>query len=287
MALRFTAEGAVGAPTSLQLRVGRGRPSRIRVGAPEPSRELSLDEVLYNARHFLEPGPRSAPVQRVVLSGLPDAWLAGPLSEAVEILTASGIERVVAHLDETQIVSVPKRGFGCDLVVTSCTPRTIAAATISFSLTIPLVPEVLDHIDVVMEEAAALRPVRVTWVWPFPDGTASRPVPAGSVAEILARNLGRWRQPSFPWGIKGLPRCTLRQLDQEVSLAGRIWRTRNRYYVDADHQRSRALMFEPDLVQLVKSDRCRFCAVDGRCDGVAERWLAEGLVLELLPLETP
>ncbi|MEM6928766.1 MAG: hypothetical protein AAF602_17645, partial [Myxococcota bacterium] len=91
----------------------------------------------------------------------------------------------------------------------------------------------------------------------------------------------------FPWGIKGLPRCTLRQLDEEVSLAGRIWRTRNRYYVDADHQRSRALMFEPDLVQLVKSDRCRFCAVDDRCDGVAERWLAEGLVPELLPLETP
>ncbi len=285
MALRFTADGAVGAPTSLQIRVGPGHEGRIRLDVPPPARALSVGEVLANARHFRSPGPRAAPIQHVVLSGLPRGWTDAILGEIVDELRELGIERIVVHLDETQGRAGIGGAAGCDLVVTSANPGALTGVAFRPALTIPLVPDVLGRLGRVMTEVERLAPTRVTWVWPFPDGTSERPISSQSLAVSLADHLGRWRDAPFAWGIKGLPRCALGALEGVVSLAERIWRTRNRYYVDADHQRGNALMFEPDLVQLVKYDRCRFCAVDDRCDGLAERWLAEGLVPEPIPLE--
>ena len=82
--LRFTADGVVGAPTTLQIRIGASGPGRIRVGAPAPSRCLTVDEVLDNVRAFREPGPRKAPVDSVVLSVLPDAWSFAACADLVE-----------------------------------------------------------------------------------------------------------------------------------------------------------------------------------------------------------
>ena len=100
------------------------------------------------------------------------------------------------------------------------------------------------------------------------------------VVSVLARgSLGE-----LSWGIKGLPLCTLVDLPV-ADLADRVWRTGNRLYVDADHQRSEALLFQPDLVRFVKVDACRFCAVQARCDGVASSWLERGLVGPLTPVD--
>jgi len=287
MALCFTSEGAVGVPSSLQIRVAPGRPGRIRVGAPAPSRSMTKDEVLANARHFRSPGPRSAPIDRVVLSALPDDWLGSTVQHMVAALGDLGIEGVVIHLDEIQARALSGPFAGAELVVATRAPIDLQGVAVPLALTVPLERSVLDGIADVMAAVEALGPSRVTFVWPFPDGTSARPQGADAVARILAAHLGRWRDAPFPWGIKGLPRCVLAPLEAGGSLAGRIWRTRNRYYVDAEHQGSDALMFEPDLIQVVKSDRCRFCAVDDRCDGVASRWLAEGLVVALIPLEAP
>jgi hypothetical protein len=67
-------------------------------------------------------------------------------------------------------------------------------------------------------------------------------------------------------------------------LATRAWRTRNRWYVDSAHQLDRAILFVPGVVQLHKEDVCRYCALDPRCDGVIEPWLALGLVEPLTPV---
>ncbi|MEN0061624.1 MAG: hypothetical protein AAGA48_05705 [Myxococcota bacterium] len=291
MALRFTTGGAVGAPTTLQIRVGPGAPGRIRVGVSAPSRALSEAEVLSNAAHFRNPGPRSAPVERVVLSGVPDDWLAQRLLAVIQGLREHGLSTVVLHLTGEQLAGIAGLD-GCDLVVTSEVPSSLPPPGervdgSAVALTLPLTNRVLERLGEVLDAAERFGPARVTWVWPFPDGTAARPVAASKAANTLAQHLGRWTDAPFPWGIKGLPRCTLSPLASVVSLTDRIWRTRNRYYVDSEHQGKEALMFEPDLVRLVKSDRCRFCAVDNRCDGVADRWLAEGLVTTLTPLEFP
>jgi hypothetical protein len=83
----------------------------------------------------------------------------------------------------------------------------------------------------------------------------------------------------LPWTIKGLPACVLPE-----GLRGRIGRTSNRWYVDAERQRDRALLFVPDVLAFAKREACRFCDLDARCDGVAERWLLDGLVGALRPL---
>jgi len=286
VALRFTVDGVFGAPTTLQLRVAVGRPGRIRVGAPPPSRALTVAEVVANVRHFRDPGPRAAPIERVVLSGLPDDWLPQLAADVIQPVRGLGVEGVVLHLDEAQARALPGP-VGGEIAVTSRHPAHLGGLPIDVALVLPLDNDVLKRLASVMAEVDALQPRRVTFVWPFPDGTSARPAAASSVGQTLAAGLAGWRDAPFPWGIKGLPRCALDPLEGVVSLDHRIWRTRNRYYVDADHQRTDALMFEPDLVRLVKSDRCRFCAVDDRCDGVASRWLAEGLVEALTPLEAP
>lgn len=288
MALRFTPDGVVEAPTTLQIRVAPGGSSRLRVGAPQPSRALTTGEVLANVRHFRDPGPRSAPIERVVLSGLPEAWLAPGerLREIADHVVAVGIPRVVWHVDPVQLGMLQPLPEHCDLVVTSTAPSTLPPSGAPFSLTVPLTDDVMSRIDAVFAALLARPPSRVTLVWPFPDGTTARPWPAARVVEALATAVPALRPAPFDWGIKGLPRCVLQPMATFVGLEGRIWRTRNRYYVDADHQRGAALMFEPDLVRLVKSDGCRFCAVDSHCDGVAARWQAEGLVPPLTPLES-
>ena len=79
-------------------------------------------------------------------------------------------------------------------------------------------------------------------------------------------------------GVKGLPACRLTRPD-------RLWRSANRLYVDVDHQRDDALLFFPDVVRFTKSDRCRFCSADARCDGAPEAWVAAGLAGPFTPLE--
>ena len=80
------------------------------------------------------------------------------------------------------------------------------------------------------------------------------------------------------WGIKGLPACRL------GALSDRLWRSGNRWYVDAEHQGTEALLFFPDVLRFAKGDACRFCALDGKCDGVPEPWLAAGLAGRLEPV---
>ena len=60
--IRWTAAGAVSTPTTVQIRVQRSYPGRIRAGAPVPTRSMSRGELLDNLRYFTEglEGPHPA-----------------------------------------------------------------------------------------------------------------------------------------------------------------------------------------------------------------------------------
>jgi hypothetical protein len=78
--------------------------------------------------------------------------------------------------------------------------------------------------------------------------------------------------------VKGLPAC---YLGEWKHLAGR---TANRWYVDADHQLDRALLFFPDVVAFHKGEACRFCPADGACDGFFATYLRRPGFPPLRPL---
>ena len=79
-------------------------------------------------------------------------------------------------------------------------------------------------------------------------------------------------------GLKGLPACRLTRHRE------RMWRSRNRWYVDAGHQRDKALLFFPDVTRFAKADACRFCSWSDRCDGAPDAWLRAGLAGTLTPV---
>jgi hypothetical protein len=103
----------------------------------------------------------------------------------------------------------------------------------------------------------------MTFTYPFPiDGAASGEAPPPArVMAVLRAVIPPLEAAGVRVAIRGLPSCLLGDL---VRLGGR---TGNRWYVDADHQLDRALLFFPDVVAFHKGDECRFCTLNEKCDG--------------------
>ena len=136
--------------------------------------------------------------------------------------------------------------------------------------------EVLTAAGDLARALAAAGPGRVVLTWPFPP---AEDVPAASeAAAVLPEMLEYLDRARVIAGIKGLPACV-------VGSEQRLWRSQNRWYVDAEHQRAQALKFFPDVVRFEKADVCRFCRVGGRCDGAPGAWMDAGLVGPLRPIE--
>lgn len=281
--LRWTRWGAVALPESLQVRMAPVFADRVRAGAPEPARALSLDELRDNLRFFADPGPRGRPVVGLVLSGLPDEPLAG-IAEAVRWARDRSVRRVAVHVDRprlAELVASPLIDVVETVVVAvrgPVTPEQPGRAELH--AVIPLESDTADQLAAVLNAVRAAAPARVVLTWPFPGSGAD----AMAASELVPRI--RAALPALeglPWVLKGLPACVLTELLPRVDLEGRVWRSSNRWYVDAAHQRERALLFLPEVVRFAKREACRFCALDPRCDGVAEAWLAQGLVGPLVP----
>ncbi len=283
--LTFTSSGAVQAPTTVQIRVTRSFPGRVAAGAPAPERSLSDDELRANLRYFTEglKGPRTRPCTALVLSGLQlgerDA-LANLVAEGRQL----GLERVTLHLgrgDRERFAGSALSGVVDAVAVTVQQDSDIddlAALAPLFRTAVLLLDEqTLPNLPRFTERLAGVGPDRIVFTWPFPP---SKPPPAAdevvaklraAVAPLLAANVG--------WGVKGLPACTLGDLSE------RLWRSGNRWYVDASHQLDRALLFFPDVVRFGKDDECRYCSADARCDGAPEAWLNAGLAGRLKPID--
>lgn len=278
-ALRFTARGAVSAPATVQIRIAPEFEGRVGFGAPVPARPMTEAEVRCNISHFRHPGPRAHPVTRVVLSGVPEGMsLRGIVGHALE----QGVTQVVAHLRPGATVDDPRVRVAC-AVRSEAECEALARGRPLPSVTVPLEEEVLPRLRSILARLADIDSSGVTLVWPYPHRAGKPPPPAAAVVAALGgvgAELG-----TLNWGIKGLPRCTLRAVEGGVSLDGRIWPTANRYYVDAEHQAELALLLRPDLLEMAKVDTCRFCKEDHRCDGVAGEWLRAGLTGGLSPVE--
>lgn len=272
--LSFTGAGVVEAPTALQIRMGTRYRGRVRVGAPTPSRRMTDAEVQGNIRWFTEGmrGPRTRPSTRLVLSGVDDdryRTLPSILRGARQL----GIEHVVVHAGHRAPPLVPDEVDVVVMRVPLHTERPTVAGTVCWVL------EARQGQGPAVEHAAmgVLRVAgsRLVLTWPYPP--AGRPAAPHEVQAMLRRLMPVARQHGSTLHLRGLPSCLVGALDTSPR------RARNRWYVDADHQQSGALRFFPDVLRMSKLDACRFCALDDRCDGIADGVLtASRLTLEPL-----
>lgn len=303
--LRWTPRGAVALPETLQIRVAPSSAASLRAGAPVPGRALTPEELTANLRWFTQPGPRGRPVSGLVLSGIPlgDAPLVRSLAQSVQEVQEPSLLRVVIHTDGASLASLLDSPLAelCDQLSVAIRTEEEASALLSratrarsaaltLDVVIPLEEEVLPRLQSVTRAVLERGPRRLHFTWPFP-GSGVAPPEASRVVEALAPVVRLLSEPSegagLPggWSLKGLPVCTLERLAPGLSIR-RTARTANRWYVDAQHQLDRALLFLPDVLRFSKRESCRFCEADDRCDGVAEQWLLSGLVPELVPIRS-
>lgn len=283
--LRWTPRGAVALPDTLQVRIAPLFSRRVQAGAPIPSRHLTIGELEQNFEWFANPGPRGRPISALVLSGVPLDTLA-EVGSAVEGVRARSVRRVVVHADAGDVAAIGSSPLAATIDVLAVAVRSVeecaaieaAPPSVEIHLVIPLEAEILPELERIARAAGRVSPKRITFTWPFPSGIGEAPPPAAEVARAMPRDAMR----QVPWTIKGLPPCLLVAGMPEV--VGHVGRSSNRWYVDAGHQRDRALLFLPDVVQFAKREGCRFCDLDPHCDGVAERWLRTGLVPALVPI---
>lgn len=292
--LRWTAAGAVESPTTVQIRVQRSYPGRIRAGAPLPTRSMDATEIAENIRHFTvgHRTPRTRPCTGLVLSGVGVAGRPDTPGH-IDLARSEGVERVVLHVgpedlaglepatwrDRVDTVVLPLRP-GAELAAAVQAAARLTAAGLSVATHTVLDADALPHLGDVVAALVRLPPHRHTFTFPFPtspDVVASAPDSREVVARLLP-SLTNLDRAGVPAAVKGLPACHLERYGHLVD------RTGNRWYVDADHQRDDALLFLPDVVAFHKDDACRFCRRSDDCDGFFREWLARPGTPPLSPL---
>lgn len=292
--IRWTTGGAVPAPTVVQVRVQRRYAGRVKAGAPQPTRSMSAEEVQANLRHFTVGmrGPRSRSCTGLVLSG--SGLATRPeLPELVAAARAEGIERVVLHIEPDELPALQTEQWRgrAELLVLPLAHAHLPqaeeaverarAAGLQLATHTVLDAAALQGLDAVAHALLRLRPARHTFTFPFPtdpDTVAAAPdaIAAAAALEALLPTLV---DAGLQIGIKGLPACYLDRTRPLLGLTG------NRWYVDADHQLDRALLFFPDVVAFHRGDACRFCAAADRCDGFFAAWLRRPGAPALRPLD--
>lgn len=279
--LTWTGAGAVERPRVVQIRVQRSYPGRVRAGAPVPTRSMTSAEVSANLRYFTSGGTRGRPVTGLVLSGVGVASRED-LSELIAEARSLGIERITLHAGVEDLEdfrptlgvdlitlplqpseSGPSLTSGADALL-ACTRAGLAGSsnTVLDAASLPL-------LSAVARVAASAGATGHTFTFPFPvDGGAPGELPpAPRAVAALGPAVAILRASGVPCAIKGLPACYLGELGVDLRRSG------NRWYVDADRQLDRALLFFPDVVAFYKGDVCRFCSRDGSCDGFFAAYL--------------
>ena len=295
--LRWTAAGAVSAPTTVQMRLTRHYPDRLQAGAPQPDRCLSPEELRQNLHHFTQGlrGPRTRPCTGLVLSGLGLGERAD-LPAALDLARELGMDHIVVHASADDLLPSPGHVAPAsdtrwhpriDVLVLPCPPASRAEALRAalrqraaprLVCTVRLSPATVDELDALLPALIDGRPDELVWTLPFPSGTPPAPPDLTQVRAALSRAEPACAAAGIPTSIKGLPAC----LGPELQITRR--RTGNRWYVDADHQGDKALLFLPEVVRFHKSDGCRFCREDADCDGYFAEYL-DAAEVALRPLE--
>ncbi len=294
--LSWTEAGAVQRPETIQIRVQRAYPGRIRAGAPLPTRSLSAAELEANLRHFTEGkrGPRTTPCTTLVLSGI-GVLSRGDTAPLLRLARGLGIRRVVLHAGQEDLGSFDAASWRplVDLLVVPLQPgadeglsagaEAVAAcqrAGIRVSVNTVLDQAAVDQLIRVAALADQLQPDELTFTYPFPVAGPDSPDPPAihDTIRALEAAVATLEAGRTPPRIKGLPACYLGPLARLLSPST------NRWYVDAEHQLQAALLFFPEVITFHKSDACRYCALDSRCDGFFSSWLRRPGVPPLEPV---
>mgnify|MGYP003950537395 CR=1 FL=1 len=294
--IRWTAAGAVANPTTIQIRVQRSYPGRIRAGAPVPTRSMSSEELLRNIQFFTTgmTGPRATPCKVLVLSGVGVASRPDTV-ETIREARTNGIEQVVLHVGAEDLTNIKVGQFDSlvDTLVVPVQPESVAiadvirvirdaqAANLRVSANTVLTANALTGLTRAARTISRAAPNSMTYTYPFPiNGNESTNAPTPPrVMSALRPALGVLERSGIHARIKGLPACHLGED------AHRLGRTSNRYYVDADHQCGEAMMFFPDVVRFFKGEACRFCSLDGECDGFFATYLRRPGFPSLQPID--
>ena len=296
--IRWTTAGAVSHPTTVQIRVQRSYPGRIRAGAPVPTRSMSPEEVQKNILFFTEGmrSPRTKPCETLVLSGVGVAQREDTPA-AIGLAKQQQIERVVLHAGVEDLATFNPSAFTnlVDLLVVPVQPASGALvhaglaikaamkAGIEVATNTVLSSNALPAVMAAARVLASARPKAVTFTYPFPiSGGATTDIPTPARAMLaLQPAIQVLDSAGVESIIKGLPACFL------GAHAHRIRRTQNRWYVDADHQHDAALMFFPDVVSFHKDEVCRFCGQNQECDGFFATYLRRPGFPQLKPFDPP
>lgn len=280
--LRWTPAGAVSAPTVVQIRVHPLAGSAVRAGAPTPARSMSMDE-LRRAITWFTVGlttPRTRPCTRLILSG--NGLLELPeLPELLAHAAAEGMTDVVLHVGVPagELVTPPflpgrPPRLAMALPVVEADAPVVHAIARARDRGIPVsthtlldrgAVEALERIVPVLRALGGPH----TFTFPLPTGPgvlASAPPVPEALARLLPV-LDQLRPQVSGLGVKGLPACFL------GPHADLVRRTDNRWYVDAEHQGSAALLFLPDVLRYARREACRFCSVADECDGFFDGYL--------------
>jgi hypothetical protein len=278
--IRWTAAGAVADPEIVQIRISPEFQGRVGVGAPVPKRAMTVSEVRDNITHFAvtRSGPRTPGCRALVLSGVraQDDFL-----DVVDFARRLGISTITLHCGGDLALAHSELAALCDAVAVSVRGVEEAEAIPQGSHAVVL----LEQVGLTRDMCTALigsKPARVTLTWPFPGG----PVPpsVSDLAPGIRVALDDLAAAGIAAGVKGVPLCALAPGPLAGRWSNRVWRSPNRWYVDAAHQCAEALAFFPDVVRFMKLDSCRFCSANRRCDGVAEAWIHMGLAGPLTPV---
>jgi hypothetical protein len=205
------------------------------------------------------------------------------------------MERVTLHAGVEDLARLTPAQLPIDVLVLPLQPgesgATLAAgaralahareAGIAVATNATLTPENIRMLAAIGRVAVAGRAASLTFTFPFPvDGAhASDVVPAPRAVAALREVVPTVTRAGVRVAIKGLPACYLGEL------AVHAGRTANRWYVDADHQLDRALLFFPDVVAFHKGESCRFCPSNEGCDGFFATYLRRPGFPPLRPVE--
>jgi hypothetical protein len=262
-----------------------------------PTRSMSDAEVAENIEYFTAGlrTPRTTPCDGLILSGVGVANRAGT-PEAIALARSEGVKRVVLHVGAEDLDKLNVKRYH-DLIDTLVVPvqpdlgaltvgsRAISAAReagLRVSAHTGLTANALSSLPTVARVLAAAKPASITFTYPFPitgNDATDTPLPA-RVCAALRPALDVLDAAGIKTYIKGLPACHL------GTDAHRLGKTGNRWYVDADHQRTDALLFFPDVVAFHKDEICRFCSADGECDGFFATYLRREGFPPLRPVDT-
>jgi hypothetical protein len=243
---------------------------------------MDTDEIRANLVHFTSPGPRGQPVDELVLSGVGVASRPD-LAELCALARGRGVGRIVLHAGVEDLAAFRPDRAVVNLLILPVQPgestASLAAAADALArcreagirtvANTQLSSEALPLLVAAARAAGRRGAAGHTFTYPFPvDGASALHAPSPARAVLHLRPaVAEAQSAGVSPAIRGIPACLL------ADLGGLAGRTRNRWYVDADHQLDRALLFFPDVTAFHKEEACRFCAADARCDGFFATYL--------------